>query len=230
MFPAFTLTWLASGTGLRQAMRYSLAAAAGLALALLPWIVRNQLRLGYPILVATNGGNAVWIGQSAVATTHENLLPPNPTPEASAARVRNPEFEVETDRAKMRAALTSMRTHPGRVVAMMPAKTYMLYKNDRGSYPFIESGLRKFLAPERRPWFDALVDGYYFVVLGLALVGTRHFLGRENGATLLPITVASFTLMHAVLFFGLTRFHHTLLPVFSLMAAAELLAWTRRTA
>jgi hypothetical protein len=86
------------------------------------------------------------------------------------------------------------------------------------------------MAPKRRPWFDALVGGYYFVVLGLALVGTRHFLGREHAAVLLPIIVAWFTLMHAVLFFGLTRFHHTLLPVFSLMAAAELLALTRRTA
>ena len=230
MFPAFTLTWLASGTGLRRALWYSLAAAVGLALALLPWIVRNQLRLGSPILIATNGGNAVWIGQSAVATAHENLLPPNPTQEASADRLPNPEREVETDRAKMRAALTSMRTHPGRVVTMMPAKTYMLYKNDRGSYPFIDGGIREILAPERRPWLDALVDGYYFVVLGLALVGTRHFLRREHEAVLLPIIVAWFTLLHAVLFFGLTRFHHTLLPVFSLMAAAELLAWTRRTA
>jgi len=113
---------------------------------------------------------------------------------------------------------------------MMPAKTYMLYKNDRGSYPFIDGGIREILAPERRPWLDALVDGYYFVVLGLALVGTRHFLRREHEAVLLPIIVAWFTLLHAVLFFGLTRFHHTILPVFCLMAAAEVLASTRRTA
>jgi len=229
MFPVFPLTLLVSGTTLRRAMRYSVAAAAGLVLALLPWTVRNQLQLGSPIILATNGANAIWIGQSAVGTAHENIPLPKPNREAS-ARVRNPESEVETARAKTREAFTSMVTHPGRVVAMMPAKTYMLYKDDRGSYPWIESGLRKRLAPERRPWLDAVVDGYYFLVLGLALVGTRHFLGREHGAALLPITVAWFTLAHAVLFFGLTRFHHTLLPVLSLMAAAELLAWTRRTA
>ena len=101
-------------------------------------------------------------------------------------------------------------------------------QDDRGAYPWIEDGLRKLLGPERRRWLDAVGDGYYFVVLALAFVGARHFLTPERGAVLGPIAVVWFTLMHAVLFFGHARFHHPLLPLLSLMAAAEIVAWTDR--
>jgi len=228
MLPIFTLTWLARGTTLRRTMRYSAAAVAGLVLALVPWTVRNQLRLGYPILIGTNGANALWVGQSAIATA-EQILPPNPAQEpAPALELRNPQLEVATARARTREALGWMLERPDRVVTMVPAKIHLMYKDDRGAYPWIEDGLRKVVRPERRRWFDALVDGYYFAVLALALVGTRHFLGGDRGAVLLPITVAWFTLMHAMLFFGSTRFHHPLLPVLALMAAGELVAWTGR--
>ena len=228
MLPAFTLTWLARGTSLRRAMGYSIAIAGGLVVALAPWTTRNYIRLGYPIVVGTNGVNALWVGQSAIATA-EQVLSPNPdTQRPSGIELSNPQFEVETARARTREALGWMISRPDRLVAIEPVKIYQMYEDDRGAYPWVEDGLQKLLRPQRRRWFDAVVDGYYLSVLVLALVGTRHFLVRDRGAVLLPITVAWFTLMHAVLFFGNARFHHPLLPVLALMAAAELLAWTGR--
>jgi 4-amino-4-deoxy-L-arabinose transferase-like glycosyltransferase len=228
LLPIFTLTWLARGASLRRAIGHTLAVAVGLAVVLAPWTARNYLRLGYPIVVGTNGINALWVGQSAIATA-EQVVPPNPAGRPpSGIELRNPEFEVDTARARTREALAWMIGSPGRVVAMAPAKAYLMYKDDRGAYPWVESGLQRLLRPERRRWLDAAVDGYWLAVLALALVGTRHFLTRERGAVLLPITVAWFTLMHAVLFFGSARFHHPLLPVLSLLVAAELLAWTGR--
>jgi 4-amino-4-deoxy-L-arabinose transferase-like glycosyltransferase len=228
MLPIFTLTWLARGTSLGQSMRWTLAVAVGLVVTLAPWTVRNYLRLGYPIVLGTNGVNALWVGQSAIATA-EGVLPPSPAAEPpSGIVVRNPAFEVDTARIRMREALESMLRHPNRLLAMMPAKVYQMYRDDRGAYPWVETGLRMRIPAERRRWLDAVVDGYYLVVLALALVGTRHFLTAERGAVLLPITVAWFTLMHAALFFGSPRFHHPLLPVLALMAAAELTAWTGR--
>ena len=168
---------------------------------------------------------ALWVGQSDVATSGE-ILPPGPAAQRSpGVQVRNPQFEVDVARARTGEAFAWMAAHPGRIVAMMPAKVGRMYEDDRGAYPWIEDGLRKLLGPERRRWLDAVVDGYYFVVLALALVGARHVLTPERGAVLVPIAVASVTLMHAVLFFGHARFHHPLLP---LMAAAEIVAWTDR--
>ena len=228
VLPAFTLAWLARGTGVRRAAWWSAAALGGLVIALAPWTLRNWVRLGYPVLVATNGVAALWVGQSDVATSDE-ILPPGPAPQPSSGiQVRNPQFEVDVARARTREAFAWMAAHPGRVVVMAPAKVGRMYEDDRGAYPWIEDGLRKLLGPERRRWLDAVVDGYYFLVLALALVGTRHFLGPERGAVLVPIAVAWFTLMHAVLFFGHALFHHPLLPLLSLMAAAEVVAWTNR--
>jgi len=228
VLPAFTLAWLACGAGVRRAAWWSAAALAGLALALAPWTLRNWVRLGYPILVGTNGVAALWVGQSDVATS-DDILPPGPAPKSSPGiEVRNPQFEVDVARARTREAFAWMAAHPGRVVAMIPAKVGRMYEDDRGAYPWIEGGLQQLLGPERRRWLDAVVDGYYFLVLALALVGARHFLTADHGAVLVPIAVAWFTLMHAVLFFGHARFHHPLLPLLSLMAAAEVVAWADR--
>jgi len=65
---------------------------------------------------------------------------------------------------------------------------------------------------------------------GGTLVAAAAFIRvrRAGCAVLVPIAVAWFTLMHAVLFFGHARFHHPLLPLLSLMAAAEVVAWADR--
>lgn len=231
VLPIFSLAWLAGGTSLRRTLGYSGVAAAGLVIALLPWTVRNHLQLGYPIPVASSGAAALWLGQYPITTT-DQMLPPKPSlPETQSGpdlQVENPQAEVAIARGRTREALAWMTSHPGKIAAAVPAKIHELYKNDRGAYPWIEPGLRKRLSPARRPWFDALVDGYYFAVLALALVGTRHFLTRDRGAVLLPIVVGWFTLVHGVLFFGSARFHHPLLPVLAVMAATELAAATRR--
>jgi hypothetical protein len=157
------------------------------------------------------------------------VIPPNPAAQPSSGiEIRNPEFEVQTARERTREALAWMSTHPGEIAAMVPAKVYLMYKDDRGAYPWIEEGLRKRLGPGPRRWLDALLDGYWLAVLVLAVVGTRHLLGGDGRAAILPIAVAWFTLVHAVLFFGNARFHHPLLPVLSLMAAAELVTLTGR--
>ena len=227
VLPTFTLAWLACGTGIRRAAWRSVVVAAGLVLALVPWTARNYLRLGYPVLVGTNGVAAIWVGQSAYSASDE-ILPPSPATAAEGPALRNPELEVHLARTRTREALAWMVAHPDRLVTMAPAKIGRMYEDDRGAYPWIEEGLRRLLAPSGRRWLDALVDGYYWVVLALGVVGARHFLVADRGAALLPITVAWFTLLHAVLFFGHPRFHHPLLPLFSLMAAAEILAWTGR--
>ena len=68
-----------------------------------------------------------------------------------------------------------------------------------------------------------VVNGYYFAVLALAVVGLRHFRPRHgHGAVLLPTMVVWLTLVHAVFFFGGNRFHFPLLPIFAVMAASAI--------
>jgi hypothetical protein len=137
--------------------------------------------------------------------------------------------EVEVARARIREALSWMAAHPHRVAALAPAKIYHMYRNDLGAVLWMERGLARRLSTGARRWLHRIVDGYYFAVLALALVGARHFLPRDGrGAVVLPLTVAWITLIHAVFFFGSSRLHVPLLPVLALMAAAEIVAWAER--
>jgi hypothetical protein len=126
----------------------------------------------------------------------------------------------------MREALAWMVRNPHRMAALAPVKIYHMYRNDRGARTWLQEALTKRMGPGGQRNLFRVVDGYYLAVLALALVGARHFRPRDGpGAVALPLAVAWMTLLHAVFFFGSSRLHVPLLPVLSVMAAAELVAW-----
>jgi len=227
LLPVFASARLLEGASWRTAGRMTLVAAAGIAIALIPWTVRNQLRLGYPIVIAADGAFSLYVGNSPIATGEHTLAMREPLMArfGELLALPNPRGEVEVARAETREALGWMITHPQRVAALAPVKIYHMFRNDRGALAWMKEGLAKRLRPAGQRGLVAVVDGYYFAVLALALIGARHFRPRDGGgAVALPLTVAWVTLVHAVFFFGSTRFHVPLLPVLSLMAAAEIAA------
>lgn len=228
LLPAFASTRLAERASLWSTTRLTVAGVAGVALALIPWMVRNQLRLGYPIMIASNGAISLYVGNSPIATG-EHTFASKPHIDARFGHLRklpNPQREVETARAQTSAALAWMRDNPQRVVALIPAKVYHMFRRDRGAIDWLTDALaRRFSVPGQRA-LVAVVDGYYVVVLALALLGARRFRPRDGpGAVALPLTVVWVTLLHAVFFFGSNRFHVPLLPVLSVMAASQLVVW-----
>jgi hypothetical protein len=126
----------------------------------------------------------------------------------------------------MREALAWMIANPHLVAALAPVKVYHMYRNDRGAMTWLKDGLAKRMRPAAQRTLFCVADAYYLVVLALGLLGARHFRPRDgHGAVALPLTVAWMTLLHAVFFFGSSRLHVPLLPVLSVMAAAEIVAW-----
>jgi 4-amino-4-deoxy-L-arabinose transferase-like glycosyltransferase len=231
LLPVFTLTRLLEGASLRTTVRQALVAAAGIVIALVPWTVRNHVRLGYPILIATDGAVSLWVGNSDVATgEHTEAMRVSWNERfGHLLALRNPQREVEVARAEIREALAHMITRPHRVVALAPAKVYHMYKDDRGALLWMQDGLAKLFPPDGQRRFFAVVDGYYFAVLILAVAGMRYFRPRDGpGAVALPLTVAWITLVHAIFFFGGNRFHVPLLPILSLTAAAAVVAGAGR--
>jgi len=228
LLPAFVTVGVARRAPRRGLARGTLAAVAGMLLVLVPWTIRNQLRLGYPVLIASDGAVSLWVGNSDVATGGHSMAMYDAWYERFDVFQTLPPAvrEGAVVRAETREAVGWMLRNPHRVLALAPAKIYHMYRNDRGAYDWVHAGLGR-LGLGRR--FNALADAYYFVVLALALVGVRHAVGRAAGvAVALPITVAATTLAHALLFFGSSRFHHPLLPLLCLLAAMEIAAWTPR--
>jgi 4-amino-4-deoxy-L-arabinose transferase-like glycosyltransferase len=233
LLPVFASTRLLEGASRRETSRLTLALAAGIVLAVLPWTVRNHLRLGYPVLIASDGAFALYVGNSPIATGYHDMTMREPylARFGDLIALPNPRGEVEVVRAEMREALAWMARNPHRVVALMPTKVLHMWKDDRGARTWMKEGLERRLSPDAQRTLFRLVDVYYWAVLALALLGARRFLPRDGaGAVALPLTVAWMTLLHAVFFFGSSRLHVPLLPVLAIMAASEIVALVERRA
>jgi 4-amino-4-deoxy-L-arabinose transferase-like glycosyltransferase len=227
LLPVFASTRLLEGASWRATGRLTLAAAAGILIAVVPWTIRNHLRLGYPVLIASDGAFALYVGNSPIATGYHDMTMREPYLERFAHLIDlpNPRGEVEVVRAETREALAWMVRNPHRVVALAPRKAFHMWKNDRGARTWLKEGLGKRMSPEAQETLFLVVDVYYWVVLALAVLGARRFLPCDGaGAVALPLTVAWMTLLHAVFFFGSSRLHVPLLPVLSIMAASEIVA------
>lgn len=232
LLPVFASTRLLEGASWRAVSRLTLAVAAGIVVVVLPWTIRNHLRLGYPVLIASDGAFALYVGNSPIATGYHDMTMRAPYLErfGDLIALPNPRGEVEVVRAEMRESLAWMVGNPHRVAALAPLKVFHMWKNDRGARTWMKEGLERRLSPQGQRILFGLVDVYYWVVLALALVGARRFLPRDGaGAVALPLAVAWMTLLHAVFFFGSSRLHVPLLPILAIIAASEVVARLRST-
>jgi 4-amino-4-deoxy-L-arabinose transferase-like glycosyltransferase len=218
----------------RETLARTLAAGLGLALALLPWTLRNQLVMGYPLLLASDGANALIIAHSPLADgsqsqeiwayrweTYAELI--------DFDRVRNPQAEVEVARQDLRHAARYFLTHPRRELLLVPLRLYHLLRNDHHA-------LRHATVRERDPEtgelrsrirrgqetarLAAFADAWFFGVLTLAALGaTRAFSPAARAGLLVPATPLFFLAIHAIVFWGDPRFHAPFVPMLALLAA-----------
>jgi 4-amino-4-deoxy-L-arabinose transferase-like glycosyltransferase len=222
--------WLISSRSVRKSLQRTVVVAVGLVIVLLPWTIRNYVEMDYPILTSTNGAEAFWdghwsgaSGDAALPWEIESIW------RAEYNHLPNPEREIELYKAQMREGIEYMVTHPIHEIKLIPKRIYHLYREDRVVLDWAEDADGVILNPFRDEVLSTLANGYFFAVLGLALVSAPRWLSRRNpAAVFLLLTVAYYTLLHGFLFIGNPRFHAPLLPVFSIMAATGLVAlWSR---
>jgi 4-amino-4-deoxy-L-arabinose transferase-like glycosyltransferase len=215
----------------------------GMALAIAPWTIRNQLSLGSPVLLSTGGGYVLFNSHSPVANGTQGLfvkaVRERTFPELT--RLPRPELEVEFGKAQMRYALEYAWSHPRRELRLAPVRLYHLYRHDHAAFAYLAE-----YTPERRdqpgnavlaePWrnrLSRLADGYFFTMAAIALLGFVYSWSRAwRPAWVLPLTVVYFHLVHAFIFLGVPRYHAPLVPLFSVHAALALArsgeVWGRR--
>jgi hypothetical protein len=232
-FPAvFAVAWLLDlGLG-RAFLRRVLWLAVGVALAIAPWTIRNQLSMGSLIPLSTGGGYVLFNSHSPIANgTQPYFLRFRNKVFSELLDLPRPEREVAFSKAQTRYALEYAWSHPRRELRLVPARLYHLYRNDHAAFEYLAGprpGLRgqpgnAILAePWKRRW-AALANGYFYTVAAIALVGFVCSWSRgRRRAWVIPLTVAYFNLVHAFLFLGQPRYHAPLVPLFSLLAALAL--------
>lgn len=171
---------VALGLVLARYRTRALVGLAALALTMTPWVVRNAVHLGEPVVTSTESGYVLWQGNSPDATGGtrgyvDGLdFKPLDLPEHLS--------EVEKDGEYRRHALTWMKDHPGEVVALVPKKLWNMWRptyegasviNNLVTYltylPLLVSSLVGLYLARRHPigMLLIVVLGYHLLVHGL---------------------------------------------------------------
>lgn len=216
------LLWWLYTTDLERAARWAaIVVLAGLVV-IVPWTIRNYVAMHGLVVISTNGGNSVWMGNHEGANGRLMwgvglmLL-------GEDAKLPPAEREVAKSNLALRLGLKYMVTHPWKELQLSGSKVRALYEDDEAAVWWIN-------APEEgKPLRGArliadVADGFYFVVLAASAGGLLYWLRRRRSAVALPLLVVAVFTLGQLLFFGNSRFHFPMLPSFCLLAAVGLVA------
>ncbi|MFN7986821.1 MAG: hypothetical protein U0529_05055 [Thermoanaerobaculia bacterium] len=209
--PAFAALEALRGTPLRPALARLGLLAAGAALAVAPWTLRNALLFGRPIPVAANFGHAMLVGN-------------HPGADGGFHPVRDPYRgmdEIAYDRMALRKALGWIGANPGAFLALVPRKQ-MIFLGDDGDGAYHALKWAYGIGDARYAVAKALSNGWWLAVLALAAVALS---GRRGEAVEADPRLALFLLTPFCLLALLSvtesgARHHVVLSAFLALLAA----------
>jgi len=172
-----------------------------------PWMIRNALVIGAPVL-NTNGGFNLYIGNNPAATGW--FVSISDTPRGPTwGELRNA-GEVEASETLKTEALSWITAHPGEFLALAIKKIVYFWSppfhEGRGRASSAESAVRVLWAIQ----FVTLVVG---AVAGLAFARLRN-----RRTTVLWLSILCYTGVHA-LFYVIFRYREPIMPFVGLIAA-----------
>lgn len=222
LLPAFAvIVWLLARSP-AEAGKFAVAGAAGLALVIGVWTVRNMIEMDALIPVSTSGGVVAAIGHWGDADGGPNR---RRTAEVNAYYEGEPypDREVKAARKQLRDALDYALTHPLHELQLIPQRFWYIFREDRGVVDWVSASEVDFSSTgELR--LKRLVDFYYYAVLALAIGGAVPWVrSRREGAIILLGVSAVIVGVFCLFFFGDSRFHASLVPVMCLLAAPALI-------
>jgi len=220
LLPLGLIGWRLAGYRWRRAIAWTMLAAIAAGAVMAPWVARNQDKLGSPVLIATNFGPNLWIGNHDGASGTMSIAEPEPPQPGRAGRTQG-EFEVAADRLALRKGLAYMVSHPGEEARLSLTKLRVMFESDATALDW-NSGYRPgyYTSARSEDWLRRGANGFWFAALALAAIGllaTRDRLLRDM-AGLLPAIVLVWAASH-VLFFGDARFHYPIVFLIALLGA-----------
>jgi 4-amino-4-deoxy-L-arabinose transferase-like glycosyltransferase len=211
----------------RRALAQSSLIVLGAAVVILPWTARNVAKMHAPIIISTSAAEALWVGHhegangriadfAAVADEYKGMP--------------NPDYEVKVNNKALKEALQFIKGHPATEVTLVPKRFVALYAGDGSSIAWMDNPPT--LSANGMKWLGRLSDWYYWAIGAMAALGIPLWLSlRDERKLLLAATVAGWTALFCIVFFGDERFHFAIMPIFALWAAVSMMFawdWLRR--
>jgi hypothetical protein len=192
-----------------------LAVSVAVAAALLgPWAARNQDQLGAPVLVSTNFGPNLWMGNNPASTGGYMPLPKE-------------DFggEVEREAALKQRALDFILARPDRYLELSAARFFQSFSRETIGVAWNERGL----PPSMRAPLKVLSTAFWWAAFALSLLGVALFLLPKPIRIFDPIIICpGLFAAVAVLVVAQDRYHMPLNPFVAIFAAYGIEQFRRR--
>ncbi len=200
----------------REALAMAVVSVTTAAALFAPWVHRNFSLYGQFVLVATNGGPNLWMGNNPLSNGGYM-----PLPERTFAT------EAARDRELGRDAMAYIREHPGDYVRLSLRRAVMTYDRESIGVVWNETGLRdRFGARVIQP-LKLLASAYWWVVLAGGVAGAACALWRARPLPWPELAALMYFAVVPILTVGQDRYHLPIDPLLALFAAwgATLLVW-----
>lgn len=175
----------------------------------LPWMIRNQLVIGAPVL-NTNGGFNLYLGNNPAATGY--FVSIADTPRASTwHQLRTVSGELGATQILKQEAVSWIREHPGKFTVLAIKKAAYFWKppfhsGKGGNTSFMESITR-------------LAWAFQFIlIISAAATGLSIERLKKRELLLLWLAVACYTSVH-MLFYVIFRYREPIMPIVGVLAA-----------
>lgn len=203
----------------------------GVAVFVLPWTVRNALRMDDFVPMSTNTGDNLCIGHAEGATgafsareecaTEFNFLD-------------GPADEIAGDREKTRIALDAVLDDPSREPWLLWRRFWFMWLRDGdhdGLLAVQSYRTDRFISEESEAQLARIADVTYWVVAATGAAGLAVLARRRRPEDLLLVGSAVMTAAVPLAFFGDSRFKVPVVPLLVVAGAvAVAAAWERRPA
>jgi 4-amino-4-deoxy-L-arabinose transferase-like glycosyltransferase len=218
------LAALAAHAGWRRAFTVTLVPTLVVVGMSIPWVIRNELRMHAFIVTSTNTGDTLCLDRNLTAqggfrySDHDGCVDPDLA-------------EVPRNAGNTRKAVSFVVHHPAREALQIVRRAKIEFTDDHDGIEATETlGSGPFLGARVRRVLSDAADWYFFVVLGLAVIGLPLLLAaaRQRPEPRLVLTALIALLVIPVLLWGNQRFHLPLYPYLVILAAAAVDRAARR--
>lgn len=210
--PLLVLLPLARGVLERRPMRGVAGALIALAVGatmLAPWAQRNATAFEHPVLVSSNFGVNLWMGNNPASTGGYMPLPPD-----------LPADETARDAHLKERAIAYIRENPQDYLRLAGTRAIATFGRETIGVAWNQVALDRILAPPAQTALKAVSSGYWLVGLFGSLAGVVLFLRAGPVRLLDPllITFGLFALV-PVLTVGQDRYHMPIIPFVAIFGA-----------
>ena len=193
---------LVAGAGLGRTFAQSGIVIGVVALMVLPWTVRNMIKMNAPVVIATEVGPALCVSRQPGATGAKDLRFMHRYCEPPMPEVPIEQKEVKANEHATGKAIEFVVDHPLRELRLWAPRIRFAYRHDHDAM----DDVRWFVPDGSVRALSRVADGYYFGVLALAAVGTWSFARRAQPQRLLFILTTASLAATPILLYGAPRY------------------------